>query len=156
MQIVPFDLRYIEQTSKFLRSIYNEMGWGTLTDDNPAGIKKLFNLPNNGFLFLVLNGDTVVGTGGGKKLDNKTCLMKRFYLDKNYRGTGLADKLLATIVKKAKDMDLSKIVIDVSTNNPRAIKYYEKNGFIKYNQKPVDSWEESHMPGFHYYYFLII
>lgn len=156
MEIVPFTIEDQKITQNFMEVIFEEQGWIPEPADGLDDIAALFHLPKNGFLFLVKHNGTIVGTGGCIKLNKEDYLLKRFYIKKDLRGKGLSQKLLNKIISTAKNWQSSKIVLDVSKNNNRAIHFYEKMGFVSYPQSPVTGWPESSTPETHSYYYLDI
>jgi len=103
---------------------------------------------------LVKDNSKIVGTAGCIKLNPHDILLKRFYIATALRGSGIAQILLERVLKEVKKFDSSRIVIDVSKKNPRAIHFYEKNGFKQYNQSPIDGWNETNLPAIFNYYYL--
>lgn len=156
MQIFSFTKQDQAITKAFMEVIYKEMGWIPTPEDGLDDIGTLFHLPTNGFLFIAKYNDEVIATGGCIKLNEKEYLLKRFYIKEDLRGKGLAQQLFAKIISAVKELHASKIVLDVSKNNSRAIRFYEKNGFERYHQKPLAGWPESSAPDTHDYYFLNI
>lgn len=155
MEILHFQPKHQQVTEAFLNTIYREMGWvdqgGELTN-----LYNYFHLPHDGFFLLAREDAKIIGTAGSLRLNDKEAVMKRFYIHTNHRGTGVAKKLLEEFIKNAKAMNITRIVLDVSKNNKRAIRFYEKNGFVRYYQNPIPGWNESLQPATYYYYFLNI
>ena len=52
-----------------------------------------------------------------------------FWVRKQYRGTGLADELVARAVQQAREDGCEQLALDVDVDNERALAYYEKLGF---------------------------
>lgn len=52
-----------------------------------------------------------------------------FYVDPAYRGTGLADDLIARAIQHAREDGAVELSLDASVDNDRALAYYEKLGF---------------------------
>ena len=154
MEIVSFTSQDQEATADFMKSIYREMGWQEQPKEGLNDLAIFFHLPNDGVLLLVKDEQKIVGTGGCIKLDEEAILLKRFYIAQDLRGSGIAKKLLDSLVDGAKKLHGKRIVIDVSKKNPRAIRFYEKNGFMQYDQKPLESWPETKKPDIFNYYFL--
>ncbi len=153
MKFVSFQTSDKKDVAEFFKSIFKEMGWNVLYTDKLNDSVNCFHLPDNGALLLVKDKSNLVATAGIVKLNNKEGLIKRFYLVKDYRGTGTAQKLLQALYKQAKKMNLSRLVLDVSNTNHRAIHFYEKSGFTKYIPEPILQWSESQSPDhFRYYY----
>lgn len=61
-----------------------------------------------------------------------------------YRRRGIADKLIAALVSRANEKDLSFVTLEVRQSNAPAIELYRKNGFSKvglrknYYNKPTE------------------
>ena len=55
----------------------------------------------------------------------------RLYVSKDYQGQGLGHWMLEQIVKKAKEEKLDFVWLGVWSQNPGAIRLYERNGFQK-------------------------
>lgn len=156
MDIVPFTPDDQYAAAFFIGSIFQEMGWLEIPEYGIDNLTAFFHLPHEGFLFLLKQDSQIIGIGGGVQLRTDTCLLKRFYLAKERRGTGAAKQLLEKITIHAKILHLSRIVIDVSKKNTRAIRFYEKNGFVQFAQTPISSWHESSQPDKFNYYILNI
>ncbi|ERH10019.1 MAG: acetyltransferase [halophilic archaeon J07HX64] len=76
------------------------------------------------------------------------------YAGPDYRGTGLADQLVARAMQYAREEGCIELVLGVEAGNDRALAYYEKLGFEPYEQRmavPLDELELSATsPGSHY------
>ena len=129
------------------------MGWPYDRIDIETDISQLFHLPE-GFLFVVLENEQVIGCGGVVPHTNNIGIVKRFYIAPEYRGKGTAQVLLNKIIDEAKSRQMDKLILDVYFKNARAAKFYEKHGFKRYTQEPVDGWDESHAPDKFFYYSL--
>lgn len=87
--------------------------------------------PENGGAFLIietLNGK-LVGTVALLKLDSGTCKLRKMYVDHAYRGKGLGEQLLKMAIKKAEDLQFTKIVLETVHSMKAAINLYQKHGF---------------------------
>jgi GNAT superfamily N-acetyltransferase len=152
MEIVSFTKNNQKKTEAFIRSIYLEMDWPEDPKDGLTNLTEYFHIPHEGFLFLVKQDDGVIATGGCIKLNATDCLLKRFYIHKDYRGMGLAKQLLDKIHQAATPLHVSRIVIDVSKKNLRSIRFFEKNGYVEYKPPATEAWKESLKPEFYNYY----
>ncbi len=155
MRVLDFQISDQKETEEFIRSIYQEMGWIAYWDNEFNNLYKYFNVPlNNASFIIAKENKKIIATAVLVKLNSTTGIAKKFYIHKDYRGTGLAQNMLKALIAKAKESGLQKIVLDVLKSNLRAIKFYEKSGFQKYKQQPITSWSESQRPDIFYYYFL--
>jgi diamine N-acetyltransferase len=60
----------------------------------------------------------------------------RFYVDRNHHGSGIARELMDRIIETARELSLREIFLGVWERNPRAIRFYEKCGFVDYGSHP--------------------
>ena len=56
--------------------------------------------------------------------------VKNFYVEKEYRGTGIAQDLLNILVEFAKEKGYKRLELDSYKEFERAISFYEKNNFV--------------------------
>lgn len=103
---------------------------------------------NNGGIFLVLlDGDTIIGSGAIRKLDDETAELKRMWFKKEYRGRGWGSKLAQQLIAFAKEQGYKKICLDVwkPEYQEAAVNLYKKLGFYEvpaYNQSPATLFME--------------
>lgn len=140
-----------ERVSDFLKSIFKEMGWEITPEDKLEDPIEYFNSPQ-GALLIVEDNNQIIGSSGLLSLNSTTCLLKRFYIRADFRGKGVSMKLLKNTLEMAKKMGFKRIVLDVSRNNKRAIKFYQKNSFNLFKTEPYNIWYESKQPENYYYY----
>ncbi|MFB6296163.1 MAG: GNAT family N-acetyltransferase [Halobacteriales archaeon] len=57
------------------------------------------------------------------------------YVREPYRGTGLADDLIARAAERAREAGCGELALDVDVDNERAIAFYEKLGFDPYRRR---------------------
>jgi len=156
MKIIPYTVDDALKVAEFFREIFDEWGWDERPTDHMDEPHKLFYLPDGGLLLLVIENRNIIGTAGVIKLSKVEGLIKRFYLKKQYRGTGTAQSLLQRLIKEAQKVGLKKLVLDVSRNNIRATHFYEKEKFLPTTVEPISDWPESNLPEEHFYFYKII
>ncbi len=142
--------------ASFFREIFTEMGWVERESDHMDEPHLLFHLPDKGILLLVKDNNKVIGTAGVILLSETDGLLKRFYIEQSYRGSGIAGQLLDKLINKSLSMNLKKLILDVRKTNGRAIRFYEKNGFQQTIVTPKEGWPESFSPETFYYYYKMI
>lgn len=74
--------------------------------------------------------DEIVGLVIGVTKQSPTGQINMVYVDKAYRGKGLAEKMFKQVVVWLKDHNRPLIRIGVMGNNLRAQKFYKKMGFV--------------------------
>ena len=78
--------------------------------------------------FMVLEDNKLAGYFAIKPEENRLFLSK-FYLDKEYRGLGIARKMMEEIIKFSQSQTLPAIYLTVNKKNERTINIYKKFGF---------------------------
>jgi RimJ/RimL family protein N-acetyltransferase len=156
MEIVPYNIQDSQHVAAFFREIFKEWRWTERPSDHMDEPHRLFHLPDEGALLLVKENNIVIGTAGVIMLRNTDALIKRFYLAKVYRGSGIAKNLLNELIKQAESLGSKKLILDVSKENERATHFYEKNKFLRTDVTPQEGWPESFTPETHYYFYRLI
>lgn len=64
-----------------------------------------------------------------KKYDDDTMEVKRMYTLDDYRGKGIATKVLAELEKWANELSFKKCILETGKKQPEAIRLYQKNGY---------------------------
>jgi len=60
----------------------------------------------------------------------------RFYVDAPHRGSGIARDLMQRVLETARELGAGEIWLGVWERNPRAIRFYEKCGFVDTGSHP--------------------
>ena len=67
-----------------------------------------------------------VGCAAIKKFDNTVVEVKRMFVLKEHRGTGIAQKLLVALENWAKELGYRKCVLETGIRQIEAVKFYKK------------------------------
>jgi ribosomal protein S18 acetylase RimI-like enzyme len=94
--------------------------------DTPKIIKD--TIDNGGRLFVVKDKEGHIVGSSWLSTDKRRMYLHHFGIAENYRGSGLAQKLLDVSFDHAKSSGL-QFKLEVHKENIKAIKLYEKNGF---------------------------
>lgn len=96
--------------------------------------------PDSQFFF-AMSGDDVVGylklnTGKAQtELKNHSALeIERIYVAKEYHGKKVGQLLYEKALAIARDMNADYLWLGVWEENPRAISFYRKNGFVEFDK----------------------
>lgn len=107
--------------------------------DLPIDDKDLHNIPEEykgkSRFWVAIDTGKVVGTVGIKDRGEHIAKLRRMFVQKEYRGTGLGQKLLDTALTFAKKAGYTKIKLNTHANMKRAHRFYEKNTFIRVGKK---------------------
>ena len=101
--------------------------------------------PHGGFVVLWEQQRAVAG-GGVKRLDGRTCEIKRMYVVPDARGRGTGRTLLAALEALARDLGYRVARLDTGARQPGAQRMYERAGYVSipdYNDNPYAAfWGE--------------
>jgi ribosomal protein S18 acetylase RimI-like enzyme len=115
-EIVEFRTDWFDDPTKRL--------WVALDDvDDPSGPLANLDATFAGFL------STSLQTPAAKFETADQLTLGNFYVDPAYRGTGLADNLVARGIQHAHEDGAEELTLHVHAGNDRALAYYEKLGF---------------------------
>ena len=109
-------------------------------DSELGNIAKKYTAPNGELLVAIENGE-VFGMVAYYKHSDDRCEMKRLYVRPSARGMHLGEKLVAEIIKHAKEAGFKEIVLDTIEPLKAAISLYQKSGFVRcepYYNNPMD------------------
>ena len=100
-----------------------------------------YGLPE-GRLYLAYQEDRLAGCIGLRKIDAKSCEMKRLYVRTAYRGSQIGSRLVQKILADAEEIGYRCMLLDTLPFLQDAIRLYRKYGFYeipRYNNNPMDS-----------------
>lgn len=64
------------------------------------------------------------------------CFISSFGIPSNYQGHGFSQRMFSKLVEIVSEFGISQIRLEVNINNKKAIKYYYKLGFKKFDTTP--------------------
>lgn len=139
LRIIKYNSKYKNKVIELIGNILRELKVIPFSP-KPLDDEDLYQIPsiykNRGCFWLALEGEQLVGTIGIKETNKDKAKLKRMFVDKKYRGTGIAKLLLDTAINFAKFNKYKEIVLNTHINMKRAHGFYEKNGFVKIGEGP--------------------
>ena len=99
--------------------------------------------PPGGAFIVAYEGDTPVGGGGLKRLDDETVEIKRMYVAPPARGRGVAREILHELERLATRRGYRRIRLDTGPAQPHALALYRSEGYAAiddYNGNPFASY----------------
>lgn len=79
---------------------------------------------------IAYENETAVGIGAYKEYDSETVEMKRMYTLPEYRGKGIASKILSELELWAKEENYKIAVLETGFMQKEAISLYQKLGYV--------------------------
>lgn len=87
--------------------------------------------PPDGDFLVVYDGTRPVGCGGIKRLDERTCEVKRMYILPGLRGNGLSGLLLEALEERAVELGFTRARLDTGVRQLAAKHLYERSGYVE-------------------------
>ncbi|EYD70837.1 GNAT family N-acetyltransferase [Limimaricola hongkongensis] len=87
------------------------------------------------------DADRLVGTAGLDPVGQQAAVAHRvaltaFYVSPDHHGTGTAARLMRAAIAKATQAGFLQAELYVAADNPRAIRFYEREGFVRHGVSP--------------------
>ncbi len=80
---------------------------------------------------LCYDGREPVGSGAMKPAEPLTMEIKRMYVDPKLRGRGIAARVLRELEDWARELGMTRTILETGKRQPEAIRLYEKNGYLR-------------------------
>lgn len=110
-------------------------------DEEIKHLEVKYGMPD-GRLYIVYCDEELAGCIGLRKIDDQNCEMKRLYVRSKFREKKIGSLLVEKIIKDAKDIGYSYMLLDTLPFLQNAIYLYKKYGFYEiesYNDSPMDT-----------------
>ena len=133
----------IIQKDEFLLPITNEINNCILKAEEEFYYHNSYN-----FWYATDNKGMIIGSIGLNKLGANRAEIKKFFVDQRYRGKGVAQKLLKTLLKSAFKHQFDELYLGTVDILQAAVRFYEKQGFSQisehqlpqgFNKCPLDT-----------------
>lgn len=126
-------IEYI-QKNEFLLPITDDINVCILKAEEEFYYNNSYN-----FWYAVDKNGAVIGSIGLKKIDDHTGEIKKFFIAQNYRGKGVAHKLINTLIKAAFKHHFTSLYLGTVKTLHAAHGFYQKYGFSKITEQQLPS-----------------
>lgn len=120
------------QRNEFSISITDEINLCILKAEEDFYYNNSYN-----FWYAIDDNGKIVGSVGLKKIDDRFGEIKKFFVSKEYRGKGVAQKLMKILLKAALKHKFDVLVLGTVDKLHAAHKFYIKYGFTQIDQKDL-------------------
>lgn len=150
IEIIPIDNTQVAKLQAISKQTFYETFAPVNTEENMKrymeesfSIEKLteeLKNPNSSFYFAVLNGEEIgylkLNTGASQTelKDNTAVEIERIYVVQEYHGKKVGQILYEKAIQVATTLNAEYIWLGVWEENTRAIRFYEKNGFVPFDK----------------------
>jgi putative acetyltransferase len=109
------------------------------TDVDIKDIESSYFARGGTFLVLETEDGSIIGAYGLYPMGEKTCELRKMYLDKAHRGKGLGRFMLEDALSKAKQLGFEEVILETASVLKEAIALYKSYGFVEYNPQHMSS-----------------
>lgn len=150
IKIASVTINDIDQLQRIGRQTFSETFASSNTSENMVSyldegfsnekLTKELNDPNSQFYFAQLNDAIIgyvklnVGTAQTELQKNKSLEIERIYVLKEFHGKKVGQILYNKVLKIAQELAVDYVWLGVWEENSRAIRFYEKNGFVEFDK----------------------
>jgi len=92
----------------------------------------------NAFWVVETNGQ-IIGMLGIESRDHASTELRRMYLDRRYRGRGIAQRMLQCAEMRARKLGFSKLILSTAEVQQAAISFYRKSGYTLVKSELADT-----------------
>lgn len=139
IKIEEYSDKYKKDVTELVLHIENDENKLGLTLEEQPDLSDINTYFKNGKFWIALEDDILIGTLAIVKKSDTVAVMKKFFVRKDMRGTGIAKKLYDICILYAKENHIEQIILDTPSVAKPAHRFYEREGFkrITYEAIPV-------------------
>jgi putative acetyltransferase len=86
--------------------------------------------PGRGAFLVAYDGTQEVGCGAVRVIEPGVAEIKRMYVAPEWRGRGVATRLVAELENQARRLGVSRLVLETGDRQPEALTVYRRAGFV--------------------------
>ena len=87
--------------------------------------------PGQGAFFVAYLGETPIGCGAVRRIEDGTAEIKRMYVAPGARGRGIGKQVLMELETEARRLGMRRLVLETGPRNPEAVTLYEHAGYAR-------------------------
>lgn len=133
MRIEAYSGKYNDQIISLILGIQNEEAKINLSLDEQPDLKNIENSYKNagGEFWIALEDSKVIGTIGLMVKEDNCAVLKKFFVDSNYRSKKVGLKLYMELLQFAQRAGIKHIILDTPSVAHTSHKFYERAGFYR-------------------------
>jgi GNAT superfamily N-acetyltransferase len=94
-----------------------------------AHLPEVFSDRKRNAFWVVESQDSIVGCFGIESRNETNTELRRMYLDRGYRGSGVAKRMLDVAEERARELSFTKMLVSTAEIQRAADRFYRRNGF---------------------------
>jgi len=101
----------------------------TIIDGELKQLLEVFSEANRNAFWVVESANQIVGSFGIESRGVNDTELRRMYLDRGYRGLGIAQRMLDCAQAEARALGFTKMILSTAQIQKSAVRFYRKSGF---------------------------
>lgn len=142
MEIKPFQPAYLNEVISLILDIQNNEAKISLSLAEQPDLLNIESayFSSGGKFWIAIDDNHVVGTIAVMKIDPNWCVLKKFFIHKDFRCKKIGLALYETFLEFVKDSRFSHIILDTPSVAHRSHSFYKKAGFriVDKNDIPME------------------
>jgi GNAT superfamily N-acetyltransferase len=92
-------------------------------------VHEIFSEARRNAFWVVEGHARIIGTFGIESRGDDSTELRRMYLDRNYRGQGIAQRMLDRAEQRARDLGFSRMILSTAEVQAAAMAFYRNSGY---------------------------
>lgn len=107
--------------------------------------------PGRGAFLVAYIDNAPVGCGAVRSIEEGAAEIKRMYVAPGFRQRGVARRVLEALEQEARNLGVTRLLLETGSRQPEAIALYEKAGYVvrgpfgEYDASPLNVFFEKHL-----------
>jgi len=138
LQITPLTETELTEATKLYKTSLQDNKKGFIQDINHRKNLEMMIRDfraNRGDIYILKKDTKVIGMGALKRVDDTTVELCKLHIYPHFKGEGFGKYMALELIKHAKQLGYSKVVLHVTKTQKEAIGLYNKLGFRVFKQK---------------------
>ncbi|PIR04191.1 MAG: GNAT family N-acetyltransferase [Candidatus Magasanikbacteria bacterium CG11_big_fil_rev_8_21_14_0_20_39_34] len=137
--ILPYTETYKDEVIHLILQVYeSELHFVGYERPDIYDVSGTYQKSDRSNFWIALENNELVGTAAIFEKTTDIAYLKRMIVRKDYRKQGLGRELLDTALSFAKENGYKTVYAGTVLENPNAIAFYKRNGFVEEQPAPID------------------
>lgn len=146
--MVPFSPRFQDQAAACINTNLGRR-FGYIDESRNPDLRDIRHSFAGGCFLLALSGDRVVGTGGMKRVDERTAVILRMHTDPDFRRQGIARQILEALERTGLEWGVQTLVLETTLGWQDAAGFYRSQGYRESSRTRDEVFFEKKIGSFH-------
>jgi GNAT superfamily N-acetyltransferase len=111
----------------------------TSVEGEMSRLRDIFSETRRNAFWVVETDDRIIGMFGIENRNDDSTELRRMYLDRRYRGRGIAQRMLQHAETRARELGFAKLILSTAEVQKAAIAFYRKSGYRLVKSERADT-----------------